>query len=260
VQPHYRLVGSLVQDQPFVGHERDRSTFRFGYVKELLDQGRSDCGSGCVVDSDQVDLPADGSKPCHLTQGTRGPAGDHRDVAVQLRNRCGDLGSANDHTQVDVADDRVDGVGDERSALHLDHQFVGSETGARPAANYDHGSCGHPGESTLRRVTISTSRLADRLTGDWVAFDRDGNPLEIEIPGDIGPAALLVAPAIDAVKRVHGGTVESLDRDQMWLVEAIVLNRVVLRRIGDLEATAEELLSAVREAGYPWQISPISSP
>jgi hypothetical protein len=112
----------------------------------------------------------------------------------------------------------------------------------------------------LRRVTISTSRLADRLIGDWVAFDRDGNPLEIEIPGDIGPAALLVAPVVDAVKRVDGGTVESLDRDQMLLVEVIVLNRVVLRRLGDLEATAEELLTAVRELGYSWQISPISSP
>lgn len=93
-----------------------------------------------------------------------------------------------------------------------------------------------------------------------MAFDKHGNPLEIEIPGDIGPAALLVAAAVDAVKRLDGDTVESLDRDQMWLVEAIVLNRVVLRRLGDLEVTAEDLLIAVRDAGYSWQISPISSP
>jgi hypothetical protein len=109
-------------------------------------------------------------------------------------------------------------------------------------------------------VTISTSRLAANLRGDWVAFDKQGNPLEIEIPGDIGPAALLVAPVVDAVKRLDGESVESLDRDRLWLVEAIVLNRVVLRRIGKLEATAEDLLGVVREAGYSWQISPISSP
>jgi len=54
--------------------------------------------------------------------------------------------------------------------------------------------------------------------------------------------------------------VESLDRDEMWLVEAIVLNKVVLRRLGVLDATAEDLLLAVREAGYSWQVSPISSP
>jgi hypothetical protein len=107
---------------------------------------------------------------------------------------------------------------------------------------------------------ISTSRLAGSLRGNWVAFDKHGNPLEIDIPGDIGPAALLVSSVTDAVKRLEGDTVKSLDRDQMWLVEAMVLNRVVLSRLGDLEATPEDLLSAVREAGYSWQISPFSSP
>ncbi|HEX6299403.1 MAG TPA: hypothetical protein VF148_02940 [Acidimicrobiia bacterium] len=107
---------------------------------------------------------------------------------------------------------------------------------------------------------ISTSRLAGSLRGNWVAFDKSGNPLEIDIPGDIGPAALLVSQVTDAVKRLDGDTVESVDRDQMWLVEAIVLNSVVLRRLGHLEATPEELLAAVREAGYSWQISPFSSP
>ena len=109
-------------------------------------------------------------------------------------------------------------------------------------------------------VPISTSRLAGNLRGSWVAFDKHGDPLEIEIPRDVGPAALLVSPVTDAVKRMDGDTVESLDRDQMWLVEAIVLNIVVLRRLGDLEATPEELVSAVREAGYSWQISPFASP
>lgn len=110
------------------------------------------------------------------------------------------------------------------------------------------------------RNVISTSRLTDSLVRDWVAFDQHGNPLEIEIPGDIGPAALLVSPVTEAVKRVEGDNVVSLDRDQMWLVEAIVLNRVVLRRLEDQEMTAEDLLTAVREKGYSWQISPFSSP
>ena len=109
-------------------------------------------------------------------------------------------------------------------------------------------------------MPISTSRLAAHLRGSWVVFDKQGDPLEIEIPRDIGPAALLVSPVTEAVKRLDDDTVESLDRDQMWLVDAIVLNIVVLRRLGDLEATPEELLSAVREAGYSWQISPFASP
>lgn len=109
-------------------------------------------------------------------------------------------------------------------------------------------------------MPISTARLAASLRGNWVAFDEHGNSLEVDIPDDIGPAALLVSPVTDAVKRLDGETVESLDRDQMWLVEAIVLNVVILRRLGDLEATSEELLSAVRDLGYTWQISPFSSP
>ena len=107
---------------------------------------------------------------------------------------------------------------------------------------------------------ISTSRLKESLEGDWVAFDKHGEALAIEIPVDVGPAALLVSPVTDAVKRVEEDVVRSLDRDRMWAVEAIVLNRVVVRRLGDQELTAEGLLAAVREMGYSWQISPISSP
>jgi hypothetical protein len=112
----------------------------------------------------------------------------------------------------------------------------------------------------LKAVPISTSLLRDSLVGDWIGFDRQGNPLDMEIPHDIGPAALLVSPVTDAVKRVGDDVVESLDRDQMWFVEAIVLNSVVLKRLEDRDWSAEELLTAVREMGYTWQISPIASP
>jgi hypothetical protein len=105
---------------------------------------------------------------------------------------------------------------------------------------------------------ISVSRLTASLVGDWVAFDRHGDTVDIEIPGSVGPAAFLVGPVTDAVKRLDGELVESLDRDRMWAVHAIVLNRAVLGRI-EGEMTVEELLAEVRELGYSWQISPVSS-
>lgn len=107
---------------------------------------------------------------------------------------------------------------------------------------------------------ISISRLRDGLVGDWVAFDEEGEPVDVEIPVSIGPAAILVNPVTDAVKRVEGDVVESLDRERMWLVEAIVLNRVVLHRLSDGEMAVGELLDVVRGLGYSWQVSPISSP
>ena len=106
---------------------------------------------------------------------------------------------------------------------------------------------------------ISTARLKESLDGDWVAFDERGEPLEIEIPKTIGPAALLVSPVTDAVKRVDGAEVESLDRDRMWAVEAIVLNRVVVLELEDVELEVQDFLEAVRDLGHSWQISPISS-
>ena len=107
---------------------------------------------------------------------------------------------------------------------------------------------------------ISTSNLAAGLVENWVAFDKNGNLLDIEIPGDIGPAALMVTPVTDAVKRVEEDIVESMDRNRMWSVEAIVLNRIVVERFEPTELSAEELLAMVREMGFSWQISPISAP
>lgn len=107
---------------------------------------------------------------------------------------------------------------------------------------------------------ISISRLRDALVGDRLVFDQHGDPVEHEIPETTGPAVLLVAPVTDAVKRVEARQVESLDRDGMWAVEAIVLDRSVLNRLGDDEITAEDLLSAVRDLGFSWEVSPISTP
>ena len=106
---------------------------------------------------------------------------------------------------------------------------------------------------------IFPSRLVHSIVGDRAVFDKHGNLLEIDIPSDIGPAALLVAPVTNAVKRLDDGRVESLDRDQMWLVEAIVLHRDILDSLEDREMNAEDLLNAVRDAGHSWQVSPISA-
>lgn len=107
---------------------------------------------------------------------------------------------------------------------------------------------------------ISTSSLTANLIGDWVAFDERGEPLRVDIPPTIGPAAFLVSEVTDAVKRVADGVVRSLDRDQLWAVEAIVLNRVVLPHLGEAEMTVDELIESVRRAGFAWQISPVASP
>jgi hypothetical protein len=77
----------------------------------------------------------------------------------------------------------------------------------------------------------------------------------------VGPAALLVSDVTEAVKRVEDGVVvESVDRRKMWAVEAIVLNRIVLRRLDEEEVSVEGLFDSVRAAGFAWQIRPISVP
>ena len=107
---------------------------------------------------------------------------------------------------------------------------------------------------------ISTARLVGSLREGRVAFDTQGDPVDIDLASVHGPAALLVAPVTDAVKRLRDGVVESLDRDQMWAVEEMVLEGDVLQSLGEVELTAEELWLAVEEAGFSWQVSPTSAP
>lgn len=97
------------------------------------------------------------------------------------------------------------------------------------------------------------------MTDDRVVFDTDGHPVASFDPGLRGPATLVVAPVTDAVKRLSGDVVESLDRDSMWVVEAIVLEREVLDLLGPGEMTADQLWQAVTNAGYSWRVIPTSS-
>lgn len=107
---------------------------------------------------------------------------------------------------------------------------------------------------------ISISSLRERVVGDRVVFDQQGNPAEVDVSHASGQAILVVAPVTDAVKRLEGGRVESLDRDRMWAIEAIALDKVVVERIDVDELSVEELLAAVPRMGYPWEISPTADP
>lgn len=103
---------------------------------------------------------------------------------------------------------------------------------------------------------ISISRLRESIVGDRVVFDRRGDPADVDVVGVRGRAILVVAPVTDAVKRVEEGRVESLDRDRMWAVEAIALDREVVDQLDRDELSVEELLAAVPRIGYSWEISP----
>lgn len=107
---------------------------------------------------------------------------------------------------------------------------------------------------------ISIKRLTQILVGDWVVFDERGDPVDAEVPTSTGEAALLVSPSTDAVKCIVDGAVHSLDRDQMWVVEAVVLNREVLDRLDHETMDLEDLLRAVSGLGYSWQVSPVVDP
>lgn len=107
---------------------------------------------------------------------------------------------------------------------------------------------------------ISIATLQDHLADRWVAFDKHGAVLEVEIPNDIGPAAFLVSPVTDALKEVDddGFVTGPVDRSRMWAVDAIVLNEIALRRLGAESYSASELIEAVRRSGLTWQVRPTS--
>lgn len=109
---------------------------------------------------------------------------------------------------------------------------------------------------------ISIERLRAQLEGDWVAFDKQGRVVDYVVPKDIGPATMSVSPVTDALKRIDEAdrVSGSVDKNSVWAVDAIVLNSIVLRRLADETYTAEDLIEAVRDAGFTWQISPTSAP
>ena len=70
-------------------------------------------------------------------------------------------------------------------------------------------------------------------------------------PGD--PAILIVREVTEAVKRVEGEeVVGSVDRDELWAVKEIVLDREVVLKLSDDLDSASGLIMAVTNAGCLW--------
>lgn len=92
---------------------------------------------------------------------------------------------------------------------------------------------------------------------DWIVVRPTGESVDMEIPPDIGPATLLVATVTDALKTVsEDGFVEgSLDRESVWKVEAIALNRVVVQRLEGEEMSPLDLYRSVIRLRLGWQIA-----
>lgn len=97
-------------------------------------------------------------------------------------------------------------------------------------------------------------RLADG--GDWALFDSHGEALGVLVPPDIGPATLLVAPVTDAVKTTtsDGLVNQSLNRDDIWAVQGLALNRVVVDRLDREMMTLREIYDAVVSMRIGWQV------
>lgn len=107
---------------------------------------------------------------------------------------------------------------------------------------------------------ISMSRIREYTVGERVVFDWHGDPADVDVSHAPGEAVLVVAPVTDAVKRVEGDRVESLDRDRMWVVEAFALDPVVIDKLDAKELSVEELLAEVPRLGYSWEVTPIVDP
>ena len=106
-------------------------------------------------------------------------------------------------------------------------------------------------------IDISTLRAALVDGENWVIFDPSGRVLHDDVPRAAGPATLVVAPLTDAVKRVADGkVVGSMDRSGLWRVHALLLNRIVLDKLGSGTFEARDLIDAVAATGISWQAVP----
>ncbi|MEX0863719.1 MAG: hypothetical protein WD269_02455 [Acidimicrobiia bacterium] len=98
--------------------------------------------------------------------------------------------------------------------------------------------------------------LMARLDADErrVVIDAMGNRIPDRVPTDLGPAALLVSPVVDALKRVWGDrVVGSIDRGQVLAVEGFVLDRDLLERLASEDVSVNDLIGAVTSLGYVWK-------
>lgn len=107
---------------------------------------------------------------------------------------------------------------------------------------------------------ISIAELRSGVEDGRVVFDKMGAVVDIPPPPGADPATLLVSEMTDALKTVEDGRITgSMDRAQVWVVDAIVLAVEVLDHL-EGEVTVEDLIGKVRHAGFEWQVSPTSAP
>lgn len=79
-------------------------------------------------------------------------------------------------------------------------------------------------------------------------LDSAGNPRAWDLGGAPAPAAVIVAPATDALKtKRHGLIAGSLDRSRVWEVAGLSLDRAVVSE--DHPATVAEWVEQLRVSG-----------
>ena len=87
-----------------------------------------------------------------------------------------------------------------------------------------------------------------------IRLDPDG---ALDLSGDTPSwddrAVLVVDEVTEAVKRVEGESVlGSVDRDELWAVKGIILDREVALALPDDLGSPADLIEAVTNAGYHW--------
>lgn len=91
---------------------------------------------------------------------------------------------------------------------------------------------------------------------DWVMVAPDGTTEDPVLPSAAGPANLVVSEVTDAVKLVgQDGLVEcSVDRERLWALRVLLVNREVLVRLEPEVVDAVTFLEIVSDAGFRWQV------
>ena len=105
---------------------------------------------------------------------------------------------------------------------------------------------------------LTVSRLQEMLgeDRDWIFVRPTGEPVDMEVPPNLGPATMLVSSMTDALKTVSkDGFVDgSIDRDSVWIVEAFALSRAVVQLLEGEEMSARDLHGSVMGLQFGWQV------
>jgi len=98
--------------------------------------------------------------------------------------------------------------------------------------------------SELKERLGAGSRVTARPSGEVVAGPARG----------ASGATLIVSAPTDALKTCDGGLITgSVDRDQVWAIEAFTLSGAVLGRL-EGEMAPWELVDAVADLGVEWEV------